>query len=207
MLESLDIKDRIITADSMHTQRETARLISKKGGDYVLTVKENQKTLHSNIMSLNWAIVDGTAETTDKGHGRLEIRKIQTRKLLNYHADFPQAKQAFRIERTRTLLKTRRVSKEIAFEITSCSKERLSAATLLETVRGHWRIENCLHYVRDMAYDEDRSTVRKHNGPGVMATLRNFALNVFRLNHIKNITKAIREFAARPHLSLAILGF
>jgi len=77
---------------------------------------------------------------------------------------------------------------------------------VLSYVRGQWSIENRSHYVRDMAFDEDRGQIRKGKGPQMMACLRNFAISLLRLAKVKNITKALRDLWARPHLALRLLG-
>lgn len=77
---------------------------------------------------------------------------------------------------------------------------------MLELNRGHWGIENRLHWVRDVTYDEDRSQIRTANGPPMMACLRNFAISVLRLADCSTIAAALRELAARPYLALRLIG-
>ena len=99
--------------------------------------------------------------------------------------------------------KTRR---ETAYLITSLSRHEASPERLLALNRGHWGIENRSHYVRDVTFDEDRSQIRAHSGPRVMAALRNFAISILRLMGHANIAKAIRHMAAKPHLALGLIG-
>lgn len=82
---------------------------------------------------------------------------------------------------------------ETAYGATSLSPKEADSARLLKLNRGHWCIENRLHWVRDVTFDEDRSQIRKGSGPQVMATLRNLAISLFRLNEIKNIAQAMRD--------------
>jgi hypothetical protein len=145
-------------------------------------------------------------ETVNKGHGRLETRRIQTSTALNDYVDFPYCGQVFRLERERLFLKTGKVERETVYGITSLTPDRADPASLLVLNRGHWSIENRSHYVRDMAYDEDRQQVRRHHGPQVMATLRNFAISLLRLAGVKNITKALRTCARSTRLALHLLG-
>jgi predicted transposase YbfD/YdcC len=77
----------------------------------------------------------------------------------------------------------------------------------LQYNRGQWSIEDRLHYVRDFTYDEDRSQVRRKNGPRMMACLRNFAISILNLLGLKKIAQAVRYFTSRPHKTLAALGF
>lgn len=84
---------------------------------------------------------------------------------------------------------------ELAFGVTSLSRKEASGARLLSLNRNHWIIENKIHYVRDVTFDEDRSRVRKDNGPRVMATLRNLVISIFRILGFEFIPQAIRRFA------------
>ena len=90
--------------------------------------------------------------------------------------------------------------------ITSLSKERATARQLLKLWREHWHIENKLHWVRDVTFDEDRSQVRTARIPQVMAALRNAAISLLRLCGAENIAAATRRYAARPALALAAVG-
>lgn len=145
-------------------------------------------------------------QTTDKGHGRIEIRQICTSTDLNEYLDFLHVNQVFCIRRVFTYIKTGKISEEIVYGITSIEKEKADAARLLNLNRGHWSIENRLHYVRDVTFDEDRSQIRSKNAPKIMATLRNFAISLFRLLNLNNIAKAPRTFAAKPLSALSLIG-
>jgi hypothetical protein len=85
-------------------------------------------------------------------------------------------------------------SLEIAYGVTSLEQKRASAKRLLELNRFHWEIENRVHYVRDVTYDEDRCRIRTGNGPRMMATIRNIALSIARMMGFKYIPDAIRAF-------------
>lgn len=92
---------------------------------------------------------------------------------------------------------------ETAYAITSLSPARADAARLLALWRGHWAIENRLHYVRDVTFGEDACTTRSRNGPRALAALRNTALALLRLSGATNIAAARRRCAARPALAIA----
>jgi predicted transposase YbfD/YdcC len=95
----------------------------------------------------------------------------------------------------------------VVYLITSLSKDKADAQRLLGLNRGHWEIENRVHWVRDVNFDEDRSQVRTGAGPRVMATLRNLAISLLRLrDKSRSIAEALRDLAARPHLALAMVG-
>ncbi len=85
------------------------------------------------------------------------------------------------------------------------TQKKAGPKTVLKIVRGHWGIENSLHYVRDTAFDEDRSQIRTQNAPQSMAALKNLAIGLFRFFKITNIAKTLRDFAARPFLALQLL--
>jgi hypothetical protein len=146
-------------------------------------------------------------ETVNKGHGRLETRRLQTSTALNDYLDFPCCGQVFRLERERIHLKTGAVEREIVYGLTSLTPDRADPARLLAFNRGHWAIENNSHYVRDMAYDEDRQQIRRRHGPQTMAALRNFAIGLLRSAGYKNITAALRTCARSTRLALHLLGF
>lgn len=142
----------------------------------------------------------------DKGHGRLETRRIWTSTDLNDYLDFPHCGQVACIERSRESFKTGKIHKEVAYLITSLSPSKADPEKLLSISRGHWSIENRSHYVRDVTFDEDRSQVRTQAGPRVMATLRNLAINLLRIRGFKNIAHAIRSMVAKPYRVLSLIG-
>ncbi len=144
--------------------------------------------------------------TINKGHGRLEVRAIQTSTLLNNFVRFPYCGQVFKITREVTKLKTGEIYNETVYGITSLTQYKADSLKLLSINRKHWSIENSSHYVRDFTYDEDRSQVRTKKGPQMMSCLRNIAISLLRLVKEKNIAKAVREIAARPYLALRLLG-
>jgi predicted transposase YbfD/YdcC len=94
----------------------------------------------------------------------------------------------------------------IAYCVTSLTADQADAAQLANYIRKHWHLENRLHWVRDVTYDEDRSQARTGSGPHVMASLRNLAISALRLNGHTNIASALRWTARDPARSLQILG-
>jgi predicted transposase YbfD/YdcC len=114
-------------------------------------------------------------------------------KQFNY-ADFPHSEQFITIERDVVKSDGTR-HHELAFGVTSLTKKEASPERLLSLNRGHWVIENRIHYVRDVTFDEDRSRVRKENGPRTMATLRNLVISIFRLLGFEYIPQGIRRFS------------
>jgi hypothetical protein len=123
--------------------------------------------------------------------------------MLNGYLDWPGVKQVGLLERT--VIKGGEVSVEVQPLITSVPRERADAATLLGWARGHWGIENRLHYVRDVTLGEDANRTRSGSGPQTLAALRNLAISVLRLRAATNIAAALRRNAARAHELLPIL--
>lgn len=201
LLEPLNIKGKIVTVDALHTQRETAKyLVEKKEAHYLFTVKKNQPTLYTDIALLKMEEEKHYHETIDKGHGRIENRRIWVSTKLNGYLDFPYVGQVFCIQRQVFNCKTQKQREEIIYGITDLTCEQASSERLLQLNRGHWEIENRSHYVRDVSFDEDRSQVRTQNSPQVMACLRNFAIGSLRLiKHAHNIASALRDMAANPY--------
>jgi predicted transposase YbfD/YdcC len=115
---------------------------------------------------------------------------------------FPHAAQAIQVRRRRRPTKGKKWSTETVYAITSLTATQTTPADLADILRGHWGIEDRLHWVRDVTYDEDRSQIRTANGPHVMASLRNLAITILRLTGTTNIAAALRHHARRPNRPL-----
>jgi len=120
------------------------------------------------------------AETVEKGHGRIETRRIAVRTKLPSRLDenWPGITAICRIERIRELQD--RCSREVIYAITSLAPDKLEPAALLQLSRDHWQIENRLFHVRDVTFAEDACRVRTGSAPAVLAELRNAALTLIR---------------------------
>lgn len=145
-------------------------------------------------------------ETLDKGHGRIEIRRIWTSTELNDYLDFPYLEQVFRIDRLTFDLQGNQLRQERTYGVTSLTEQAATPADLLRYVRGHWEIENRLHWVRDVTFDEDRSQVRRGCGPHIMASLRNLTISLLRMAGATNIASATRHLGRRTDKALRLLG-
>jgi predicted transposase YbfD/YdcC len=144
------------------------------------------------------------ATESGKGHGRLERRTITTTTWLNeYLGVWPGVAQVFRLERQRKVKGKTEV--EVVYGITSLSVGAADAAALLGYTRGHWGIENGLHYTRDVTLGEDRCRVRRGQAPRVLATLRNVAVYLLRHAEYPSVAAATRAMVAQPELALALL--
>lgn len=119
---------------------------------------------------------------------------------------FPHASQVVEIIRDVHDLDGVRRSGEIAYAVTSLTPDKAETAVVARSVRGHWGIENRLHWVRDVTYDEDRSQVRTGTIPRVMASVRNLAISILRLAGATNIASATRWLARNSHRTLPLTG-
>jgi len=201
LLGLFDLEQVVVTVDAMHTQHDTAELIVAGGGDYVFTVKSNQPGLYAACKNLPWAKVSSHSAVST-GHGRRARRTI---KVLQAPAwvTFAHATQIAQIRRTVT--RAGRTSVEVVYILTSADHRTAPPATLASWVQRHWGIENSLHWVRDVIFDEDRSQVRTGNAPRVMATLRNTAISLLRLAGWTTIAAALRHHASSPHRPVTLL--
>lgn len=211
LLAALVLEGRVVTCDALHTHASVAQTILAGGGDYLLPVKDNQPLLRQDIAlvfahaeRLSDTITE--ARTTDQHGGRIETRWLRASTALEGYLDWPGHAQVLELQRTVTEKRTGKTRREVAHAITSLGRERATARQLLEVWRAHWHIENRLHWVRDVSFDEDRSQVRTGHVPQVMATLRNIAISLLRISGASNIAAACRRYAAQPALALAAVG-
>ena len=201
LLGLFDLTDTVVTVDAMHTQTDTARQITDAGGDYVFTVKANQPSLHAACKKLPWATVPAHASLTTS-HGRRTRRTIKVVAAPTW-ITFAGAAQIAQVRRTTT--RAGKQSVEVVYLITSTDHRAAPPATLAAWVQGHWGIENQLHWVRDVTYDEDRSQVRTGNAPRVMASLRSTAIGLLRMTGWTNIAAGLRHHARDPHHPVELL--
>jgi predicted transposase YbfD/YdcC len=193
-----DLADAVITIDAMHTQTDTSQAIIDRGADYVMTVKANMPTLYKRLKTLPWAKIPATS-TVAKDHGRRARRTIKVVAVPTW-IEFPSATQIAQLRRTVTTKGKKTV--EVVYLITSADTDPTTLATW---VRQHWHIDNKLHWVRDVTYQEDKSLVRTGNAPRVMATLRSLAISLLRLDGHNNIAAANRHHARDPHRTITLL--
>ena len=189
LLQVLSLKGCIVTIDAMGTQTEIVKTIVEQEADYVLSLKGNQGTLHREVQEL-FAHARATQfrdvahdvyETVDKGHGRLEVRRHwvitdgEYIAYLNTKERWAKLTSIGMVEAERQVGET--VSRETRYYIGSIGN---NAKQFAEAVRGHWGIENSVHWVLDIAFREDESRVRVGNSAQNLAVLRHIALNLLR---------------------------
>lgn len=186
LLELLEIKGCIVTIDAMGCQKEIARKVIERGGDYVLGLKGNQTKLHEDVKWFFEEIERGgfgdlehrCYESVEKDHGRIETRRcwmVETDAiewLGEQGHEWAGLKSLAAIESQRRT--GGKVTSEIRYFISSLSG---SAEQLALAARGHWGIENSLHWVLDVTMNEDRSRIRKDHAPENLSILRKIAIN------------------------------
>jgi predicted transposase YbfD/YdcC len=180
VLELLSLNGCTVTADALHCHADMARGILARGGEYALALKENQSALFADARELlEPAAKKAPPEaSTDAGHGREERRRavvVPDSRLADKH-DFPGIAAVARVELRRRLNGTDEPPMVRYFVLSSL----LSPAQVIGITRSHWGIENQLHWVLDVIFDEDRARSRKDNAPQNLALLRKLALNMLR---------------------------
>jgi len=214
-LKLVKIAGKVVTGDAMHTQKRLSMQILEEQGDFVFPVKENQGRLYKSIQELfapeyprpGFGKIQ-TAQKVNKGHGRLEVRTIQTSEMLNSYSGWPGLAQVYRLERTIQYWrsgKCYRTTCEVEFGITSLPRQKASASRLLELRRAHWSIEAGLHYRRDVTLKEDATRMTVGNTGIIMASINNLVLALIRQAKFYNAAQARRWFAANLSCAFILL--
>ena len=205
VLADVPLKNRVVCADAMQTQRKLSVEVLAKGGDYLWTAKENQPTLRADIeqffkpsrVAKGWHIPElprWETQTIDKGHGRIEVRHITVMQDVDGFLDWPGVEQLFKLVRQVTHVKSQKTTTEVVYGLTSCPPQRASAAQLLDWIRAYWGIENGLHYRRDKTLQEDATRFSLPKMPAVMATINNFVIGLSQKLGYTNLPEARRVF-------------
>ncbi len=145
-----------------------------------------------------------SAKSLHKGHGRIERRELTTTTILNEQLDWPGVNQVCRLKRTTT--RQGKTTTEVQYAITSVPRSKADASHLMSWWRGHWGIENKVHWVRDETFGEDRCRVRSGSAPQVLSSMRNLIMNWLRLHKVDTIAQALRENAWNPQPLFTKLG-
>jgi predicted transposase YbfD/YdcC len=216
LLELLELSGSVVTIDAMGCQKKIASKIIEKGADYILAVKENQEALYKEITTFfdrHKALgYQGRGydflhyEETEKGHGRIETRKCTSIDQISWMYEAGKWKKLTSI----AMIESMRIingikSKETRYYITSLSPEPKHIAS---GIRSHWGIENSLHWVLDVTFNEDQSRIRKGNAPQNIATIKHVALNMIK-NAQKSFKgtsiKALRKAAAWNNNTMSVI--
>jgi predicted transposase YbfD/YdcC len=208
VLAELDLHGRVVTGDAQFCQRALCAQIVAAGGEYFVVVKENQPTLLADVVTLfalpPWGDPRPANLRTSRGHGRTELRLLRCSAALRGYTDWPGLGYACCVQRVVT--RAGQTTDEEAYAVTSLTPRRTTAAQLQALWRGHWGIENRLHWIRDETLGEDRCQVRTGHAPQALAALRNTVIGVVRRAGHGNVAAALRSYAANPAAALARLG-
>lgn len=217
LVDCLDWAERVMTGDALYCDRALCATILNADGDYLVIVKKNQAAVLHAIATLFASRADAAlraaslppwdmreATSVDKGHGRREVRHLLCSTALNDYLDWPGLGQVLMIERTWWERGERQTA--VRYAMTSLPAEVAGAQRLLTLVRGHWQIENGLHYVKDVTLGEDRSLIHKGNGPSIMAILRDTVVSVLHRAGWRTIAERLRFYSGNVLAALALLG-
>ena len=217
LIHHIDWKGKVLSGDALYCQRCLCYALRQAGGDYLFLVKGNQPHLFDDLRLLFappapvkragegiLRLPEQHAQTTEKGHGRVDISSIRVSSELKGYSDWPGLEQVFEIRR-------RWQSKgewheAVRYGVTSLPATIAIPERLLKLKRGHWTIENGLHYVKDVTMGEDKSMTHCDNGPKIMAALRNTAVSLLRHAGFSTIAARMRYNSTHPQAALEVLS-
>lgn len=208
LLRQLDLKGRVVSGDALFAQREISVSVLAQGGDYVWFVKDNQPVLHEDVQRFFQEVEHAPgwhspplpqSVTTDKckQSGRLEIRRLTAIPDEHNYLQWPGLNTVFRLERHVSYQQKGEQRSQVVFGITSLAFTPGLAEKLLNWTRQHWRIENRLHYRRDVTLREDATRMKQTHQAQVVATLNNFVIALVSYLGFSNLASARRIFQAK----------
>jgi predicted transposase YbfD/YdcC len=204
LIDRLEWQGRVLTGDALFCQQ-----VVDAGGDYLVTVKRNQLTLHRALVQVfdpeaRPLLHQREGETIDQGHGRTaEVRHLITTADPLALPDWPGVAQIFRIERT--WQEHGRAHRQVRYGITSLPRDVGTPERLLQLRRRHWLTQNRAHRAKDVNLGEDACLIHAQQGPIVLALLRDAALNLLRLAGHRRIAATIRAHAQYPDAAVALV--
>lgn len=216
LLDQGSWQGRVLTGDALYCQRKLCAQVVEAEGDYLVLVDDNQPTLKADIEQVfapppplaaghgEIVMEEQQAQKVDKGHGRLEVREIRVSSELQEYLDWPYLAQVFEVRRRWTQKGV--VKEQVRLGITSLPQEVAGPERLLALKRGHWGVENRLHWVKDEVLGEDRSQVQRGAGPDILAMLRSCAVNCLRRAGKQHIASTLRGNSRKPAATLKLLG-
>ncbi|SRR3989441_9257386 len=204
------VKGRLLSTDAMHTQKKWCAWVHAYKGYYLTIVKKNHPQMYEDLVAFfddpdaeqqEWQY----AKSVQKGHGRLEQREIWTSRQMNawLETEWAGVAQVFRLRRSVKEGDTER--EETVYGLTNLPRKKANASRLLAFQQAHWRIENRLHYRRDVTLGEDACQVRITGAPQALAALNGGVLALMDWLHVPNVASAMRHFCAHPEQALQLL--
>ena len=218
LLTCINLRNKVVIGDALHTQRQVSIQIGTANGNYLWVVKGNQSQLLQDLhdwFDTTIPLLPGmgappkefrSVTTTNKGHGRIEVRTLTTSSQLNDFLDWPFLQQVFKLERFVTIQKTGQTRHEIIYGITSLSAEQASPGQLLKMLRSYWGIENGLHYRRDVSLHEDQTRFTRDSAAHIMSIINNIVLALIARAGYQFVPSARRYFAANLEEAFALLS-
>lgn len=224
LLQGRDLSGAVVTMDALLTQRSIAQQVLRQGGNYLMVAKQNQPELYSAIEQLfaspPWlakekALSYRIFSKSEKGHGRVEKRTLESSWImceandalkLPKYLHWPGIKQVMRRTCRRVKVTTGEISEEVTYGITSLGWKEATAEELERLWRGHWTIENRVHYVRDVTMGEDQNQMHTGNAPQVLAALRNGIITLLRVSGWQSIAQALRHYSAAVSNALSLIN-
>lgn len=219
LLKLVDLREKVVMGDAMHTQRAVSIQVVEAGGDYIWFAKGNQPQLEEDICLWFGPEPDPLAgqgrlpkdfevvKETSKGHGRLEERTLTVSSQLNDFLDWPYVQQVFQLERRFVSTKTGAIQKQVVYGLTSLSREEITPGNLLKKIRAYWGIENGLHYRRDVTLREDCTRMTRGNAGRIMACINNLVIGlVLTKTNYTYLPQARRFFDAYPFRAFALIA-
>lgn len=214
LLKERDLSGKVVTLDALHTLRPTARLIRAQNGHFLMIVKKNQASLYEYLDMLftlpahpaDREVWDTFGPRTEKGHGRLETRSLKCGNAHIEDVDWPDVQQVVRRECERIILKSGKRTCEVTYGLVSMRPEEAGASEIERLWRGHWTIENRLHYVRDVSFGEDAGHAAQGNTAHALAALRNGLLKLFRHRQWRSVPDALAYFGASVARAFSLIG-
>lgn len=219
IIKQVELAGKIVTGDALHTQRAISEQIVEAHGHYLWPVKDNQERLHRDIQRLfapeqpkpgfgQLQTDFETARQVNYGHGRIEIRIIQTSEMLNDYLDWPGVKQVYRLERQFFWIRRCEIYKtshDVEYGITSLSRKQAPAIKILKVRRSHWSIETGLHYRRDVTFREDATRMTIGAAGSILAIVNNLVLALLKRAGFSNSAKGRRWFEGHLHEAFDLL--
>jgi len=207
LLAGRDLSGRVVTVDALLAHQSLARQIREQHGHYLMVIKDNQPATRGAIAALFASEpAEQEVRTVGKAHGRIEERTLQTSTELNAWLDWPDLGQVLRRACRRVRVRTGEVEEEVTYGLTSLGPAAAGAAALEGFWRGHWSIENRVHYPRDVTFGEDAGQAHRGQTPHALAALRNALLAALRAAGWTSVADALRHYGASPNRALTLIG-
>jgi predicted transposase YbfD/YdcC len=218
VLKYVDLREKVVMGDALHSQKALSKEIVEANGEYIWFVKGNHPQEEEDVRlwfepdvqpipGMNFPPKDfESARTVNKGHGRIEERRITVSSQLKDFLDWPYLEQVFKLERRFTSTKTGEIREQTVYGITSLAREEIHPRQLLQMIRSYWGIENGLHYRRDVTLLEDATRMTKGTMGQAMACINNLVIGLL-LGRPKYryLPSARRYFDAHPTEALALI--